>query len=199
MSFFFVILHLSATIKTLCKLKNCTYTVYSTVETCRCPKRLSTFKRPSSLDKGGRGGISEVIGNVIIESCGDCIEHGKSELEFTSVDDGESNVRFPVEVKSPRGSEFSKFVAVLEVPGVLIIKRRDGSEHRISEEVMTSSVFDTWPVIAVSLLMIYFAGVIVWFLVSFIVSFVVFLEVCLIIISSFTVKSSFSHAPNQMQ
>jgi len=105
---------------------------------------------------------------VIIESCGHCIEHGKSELVFTSVDDGESNVRFPVEVKSPRSSEFSKFVAVLEVPGVVIIKRRDGSEHRISEEVMTSSVFDTWPVIAVSLFMIYLTGVIVWFLVSFV-------------------------------
>ena len=143
-------------------------TLNSTVETCRCPNRLSTFKRPSSQDKGGPGGISEVIGNVIIESCGDCMEHGKSVLVFTNIDDGESNVRFPVEVKSPRGSEFSKFVAVLEVPGVLIIKRRDGSAQRISDEVMTSSVFDTWPVIAVSLLMIYFAGVIVWFLVSFI-------------------------------
>ena len=96
------------------------------------------------------------------------MEHGKSVLVFTNIDDGESNVRFPVEVKSPRGNEVSKFVAVLEVPGVLIIKRRDGSAQRMSDEVMTSSVFDTWPVIAVSLLMIYFAGVIVWFLVSFI-------------------------------
>lgn len=96
------------------------------------------------------------------------MEHGKSVLVFTSIDDGESNVRFPVEVTSPRGSDFSKFVAVLEVPGVVIIKRRDGSSKRISEEVMTNSVFDTWPVVVVSLLMIYFAGVTVWFLVSFI-------------------------------
>jgi len=88
-------------------------------------------------------------------------------LVFTSVDDGESNVRFPVEVTSPRGSDFSKFVAVLEVPGVLIIKRRDESTLRVSEKVMTSSVLDTWPVIAVSLLMIYFAGITLWFLVSF--------------------------------
>ena len=139
-----------------------------TAETCRCPKLLSTFKGPSSLDKGGPGGIGEIIGNAIIESCGYCIEHGKSVLVFTSVDDGESNVRFPVEVTSPRGSDFSKFVAVLEVPGVLIIKRRDGSTQRINEEVMTSSVLDTWPVIALSMLMIYFAGVVVWFLVSFI-------------------------------
>lgn len=136
-------------------------------ETCRCRKRLSTFKSPSFLDKGGSGGISEVIGNVIIESCGYCIEHGKSVLVFTSVDDGESNVRFPVEVTSPRGSDFSKFVAVLEVPGVFIIKRRDESTLSVSEKVMTSSVLDTWPVIAVSLLMIYFAGVTLWFLVSF--------------------------------
>lgn len=143
-------------------------TCNSTVETCRCPKNISTFKRPSSLDKGGPGGISEIIGNTIIESCGYCMEHGKSVLVFTSIDDGESNVRFPVEVTSPRGSDFSKFVAVLEVPGVFIIKRRDGSSKRISEEVMTNSVFDTWPVVVVSLLMIYFAGVTVWFLVSFI-------------------------------
>lgn len=88
-------------------------------------------------------------------------------LVFTNVDDGESNVRFPVEVTSPRSSDFSKFVAVLEVPGVLIIKRRDESTLRVSEKVMTSSVLDTWPVIAVSLLMIYFSGVTLWFLVSF--------------------------------
>ena len=152
------------------QLDNCAYTIYtckSTIETCRCPKHVSTFKRPSPLDNGGPGGISEIIGNTIIESCGDCREHGgKSVLVFTSVDDGESDVRFPVEVTSPRGSDFSKFVAVLEVPGVLIIKRREGSAQRISEEVMTSSVFDTWPIVVVSLLMIYFAGVIVWFLVS---------------------------------
>lgn len=104
---------------------------------------------------------------MIIESCGDCAEHGKTELVFTSVDDGESNVRFPVEVTSPRGSDFSKFVAVLEVPGVVVIKRRNESTHRFYDEIMTGSILDAWPVIAVSLFMIYFAGVVVWFLVSF--------------------------------
>lgn len=94
------------------------------------------------------------------------MEHGKTELVFTNVDDGESNLRFPVGVTRPRGSDFSKFVAVLKVPGALVLKRRDESTQRFYEEVMTGSLLDTWPVISLTLLMILLAGVIVWFLVS---------------------------------
>ncbi|XP_078352738.1 uncharacterized protein LOC144637533 isoform X2 [Oculina patagonica] len=133
-------------------------------ETCRCPKYFTSFKSPSSLDDGGPGGISDVIANVIIKSCGDCLTHGKTELLFTTVDDGESNLRFPIGVTSIRGSDYSKFVVVLEVPGVMILKRRDKSTQRFYEEVMTGSLLDTWPVISITLLIMYLAGVIVWFL-----------------------------------
>lgn len=119
------------------------------------------------MDSGKPGGISDVIANVITKSCGVCLAHGKTELVFTSVDDGESTLRFPVGVTSIRSSDFSKFVVVLEVPGVVIIKRRDKSTQRYYEEVMTGSILDTWPVITISLLIIYLAGVIVWYLVSF--------------------------------
>lgn len=80
------------------------------------------FKCLLFLDKGGLGGISEIIGNIIIELCGYCMEYGKFVLVFISIDDGEFNVWFLVEVMSLRGSDFSKFVVVLDVFGVLIIK-----------------------------------------------------------------------------
>ena len=128
---------------------------------------MSTSINPSSLDNGGAGGITSVIGKVITKTCGFCQEHGETRLTFSNKDDGESSLSFPVTVTSPRGSEFSKFVAVLEVPGVLVIKRRDDkSAQRYYEQVITGSVVDTWPVITIILLIIYAAGVIVWFLVS---------------------------------
>ncbi|KAJ7323752.1 hypothetical protein OS493_030876 [Desmophyllum pertusum] len=134
-------------------------------ETCRCQKYFSTSISLSSLDKGGPGGITDVIANSIKKSCGFCQEHGETELIFSKVDDGESNLKFAVAVTNPRGSDFSKFVAVLEVPGVVVIKRRDKSaQHYYDDQVITGSLLDAWPIIAVSLLTIYSAGVIIWFL-----------------------------------
>lgn len=104
---------------------------------------------------------------MITKSCGQCQEHNKTVLVFSNETNEESNLRFPVTVTSPRGSDFAKFIAVLEVPGVVVIKRRDKTSYRFYDEVMTGSVFDIWPVTVVSLLTIYSAGVIIWFLVSF--------------------------------
>ena len=87
-------------------------------------------------------------------------------LVFSNKTDEESNLQFPVTRTGARGSEFSKFISVLEVPGVLVVKRQDNGSSRFYEEIMTGSVFDIWPVFVVSLLTVYSAGVLAWFLVS---------------------------------
>ena len=138
-----------------------------TAETCHCPKYLSTSVRSSPLTKGRPGEITDVIAKVIKKACGVCKEHGGTELNISNSNDKEPSLRFPISLTTPRGSKSSKFVAVLEVPGVLVIKRRgDKSIQRYYEKVMTDSLLDTFLVIILSLLMVYAAGVIIWFLVS---------------------------------
>ena len=56
---------------------------------------------------------------------------------------------------------------VLNVPGLVVLKRRGNkAAQKIYEKVMTGSILDAWPVLAMCVLMIYAVGVIVWFLVS---------------------------------
>ena len=137
-------------------------------ETCRCPKYLSASKSQSSLDQGGNDSksIADIIANTVTKSCGYCQEHNETVLVFSNKTDEESNLQFPVTRTGARGSEFSKFISVLEVPGVLVVKRQDNGSSRFYEEIMTGSVFDIWPVFVVSLLTVYSAGVLAWFLVS---------------------------------
>ncbi|RMX54063.1 hypothetical protein pdam_00013142 [Pocillopora damicornis] len=135
-------------------------------ETCRCPKYLSASKSQSSLDQGGNDSksIADIIANTVTKSCGYCQEHNETVLLFSNKTDEESNLQFPVTRTNSRGSEFSKFISVLEVPGVLAVKRQDNDSSRFYEEIMTGSVFDIWPVFVVSLLTVYSAGVLAWFL-----------------------------------
>ena len=137
-------------------------------ETCRCPKYLSASKSQSSLDQGGNDSksIADIIANTVTKSCGYCQEHNETVLLFSNETDEESNLQFPVTRTNSRGSEFSKFISVLEVPGVLAVKRQDNDSSRFYEEIMTGSVFDIWPIFVVSLLTVYSAGVLAWFLVS---------------------------------
>ena len=137
-------------------------------ETCHCPKYLSTSVSPSSLDKNGPGGLTQVIADAIKKTCGFCKEHGETELIFSTNDNEESSVRFPVSLTNLRARSLSKFVAVLEVPGVAVLKRRgDNSIQQYYEQVMTGSLFDTWPVIIMTVLLMYAVGVIIWFLVRY--------------------------------
>ena len=56
---------------------------------------------------------------------------------------------------------------VLDVPGVAVLKRRgDKAAQRYYEKVMTGSLMDAWPVVTLTVLMVYTMGVMVWFLVS---------------------------------
>lgn len=128
---------------------------------------MSTSLKSSSLVKGGTGGITGVIANIVKKTCGFCKKHGETELVVSKNDTAESSLRFPVTVTSPRGSPFSKFVAVLKVPGIVVLKRRGGSAaQRHNEKVMTGSLLDAWPVITVAVLLMYATGAMLWFLVS---------------------------------
>ena len=138
------------------------------IGTCVCPQYFSVTARPSPLDNGGSRGLTEFIAGNIKKSCGFCKEYGETVLNFSKNNEGESSLTFPVSVTTPRGSKFSKFVAILEVPGVVVIRRRNQakSSQGYYEEIITGSFLDKWSFFTVCLLAMYAAGVILWFLVS---------------------------------
>lgn len=78
-----------------------------------------------------------------------------------------SGVQFPVTLTSLPGESSFTFVPVLNVPGLVVLKRSgDKAAQKFYENVITSSVMGAWPVLAASVLMFYNMGAIVWFLVS---------------------------------
>jgi len=121
------------------------------------------------LEREGKSGIASVIADVVKKTCGTCKEHGQTELIPSNTSDiGDlSGVQFPVTLTSLPGESSFTFVPVLNVPGLVVLKRRGNkAAQKFYEKVITGSVMDAWPVLAVSVLMFYNMGVIVWFLVS---------------------------------
>ncbi|XP_067028632.1 uncharacterized protein [Acropora muricata] len=136
-------------------------------ETCRCPKYLPSATRPSPLEREGKSGIASVIADVVKKTCGTCREHGQTELIPSNTSDiGDlSGVQFPVALTSLPGESSFTFVPVLNVPGLVVLKRRgDKAAQKFYERVITDSVMGAWPVLAASVLMFYNMGAIVWFL-----------------------------------
>ena len=121
------------------------------------------------MEREGKSGIASVIADVVKKTCGTCKEHGQTELIPSNTSDiGDlSGVQFPVTLTSLPGESSFTFVPVLNVPGLVVLKRRGNkAAQKFYEKAITGSVMDAWPVLAVSVLMFYNMGVIVWFLVS---------------------------------
>lgn len=136
----------------------------SVAETCRCEKGFSTALKPTALDENGV--LREIITDVIEQSCGQCQDYGKTQLRIVGENNPESEVSFPVTASSVRVSEFRKYIAVIQVPGMLVIKRRNDNPG-MYQKVLKSSVFDNWPIFVFALLTMILAGMIIWILVSF--------------------------------
>ena len=138
------------------------------VETCRCEKTVSTTLTPSPLDKDGV--LSNIISDVIKKSCGTCQEHGDTELVFqqsSEKGDTEPDLNFPVTASSVRGSQYSKYLPVLEVPGMLVIERHEEVQSEVYQRIVTSSIFDNWPIFVLATVTMMLAGIIIWILVCF--------------------------------
>lgn len=139
------------------------------VETCRCEREVKTALQASSLDKEGK--LGKVISDVIKKTCGHCQEHGETELiiEYFSSEnsDSEPDLSFPVTVSSVRGSQFSKYLPVIQVPGMVVIKRNSLELPGVYQRVVTASIFDSWPIFLFAILSMILAGIVIWILVSF--------------------------------
>ena len=151
------------------------------IETCRCYKHLTTNWRnyPPYVDLKSLSSPGVIIIN---ECCGECRAHGKSELDFSCSGnngtseqnrseylleniDNQTDFSFPVNgyklQNSYRGGlEYSPFV---ESAGVAFLTFQDSSD---AKHAMFVTLEACWPVVVLSLVMAYIAGLIMWLLVS---------------------------------
>ena len=158
------------------------------IETCRCHKHLTTnwrnyppYVNLMSLSSPGVI-IPRLLEEVINECCGECHAHGKSELDFSRSGnngtseqnrseylleniDNQTDFSFPVNgyrlQNSYRGGlGYSPFV---ESAGVAFLTFQDSSD---AKHAMFVTLEACWPVVVLSLVMAYIAGLIMWLLVS---------------------------------
>ncbi|CAH3152802.1 unnamed protein product, partial [Pocillopora meandrina] len=155
-------------------------------ETCRCYKHLTTNWRnyPPYVDLKSLSSpgviIPRLLEEVINECCGECRAHGKSELDFSRSGnngtseqnrseylleniDNQTDFSFPVNgyklQNSYRGGlEYSPFV---ESAGVAFLTFQDSSD---AKHAMFVTLEACWPVVVLSLVMAYIAGLIMWLL-----------------------------------
>lgn len=138
-------------------------------EKCDCPETLQVVANPSHLDEHHDvGSLAALIESLIIDACGIC-EHyengGKTKINRTSAED--TNITFPV-IRYLDGAEStteSRFVTVIEVPGLAVIHRKPEKKLGFYEEVMGSSVVNSWPIFAIFGTMTLAAGMLIWILV----------------------------------
>ena len=104
-----------------------------------------------------------MISNLLIDTCGDCEEYNKTKLVYSNESQSDEFV-FPVSKTSYGFSAYSKFIPVIHVPGVVVLKRKGGLSM-ILTEAASDSVLQSWPIPVVTILMAMLAGIIMWFLV----------------------------------
>lgn len=105
--------------------------------------------------------------NLVAEVCGFCHVYGKTNLIKATLSQGDVDINFPVVISHDYASAESKFVAVIQVPGLALIQRKSEPDLGFYEKVMASSVSSSWPVFAISGVMTLLAGLLIWVLVSF--------------------------------
>lgn len=106
---------------------------------------------------------------MIIDACGICENYengGKTKINRTILAE-DADIKFPI-IKYLDGAESStesRFVAVIEVPGLAVIQRKRKKQLGFYEEVMGSSVVNSWPIFAIFGTMTLAAGMMIWILV----------------------------------
>jgi len=105
-----------------------------------------------------------VISKLLIDSCGECEEYNKTKLVYSNESQSDEFV-FPVTKTSYGLSAYSKFIPVIQVPGVVVVTRKGGLSDILSEAA-SESVLQSWPIPVLTILMAMLAGIIMWFFVS---------------------------------
>lgn len=135
-------------------------------ETCTCAEYITVPSRPNVPDSeldSITSGLTKVISKLLIDSCGECEEYNKTKLVYSNESQSDEFV-FPVTKTSYGLSAYSKFIPVIQVPGVVVVTR-NGDLSDILSEAASESVLQSWPIPVLTILIAMLAGIIMWFLV----------------------------------
>jgi len=124
-----------------------------------------TYAQSPFTDSSGFNSLVSVINDLLNTTCGACDEHTNT----TSVPADivvEEKISFPVTKTQAFGdTEYSKFIPVINVPGILVIGKK-GTDRGFLTKVVANSIFYSWPVFVLALVTALLAGIIIWILVS---------------------------------
>ena len=133
--------------------------------TCTCAEFITVSSTPKLQDSDLNvitSGLTKVISDLLIDTCGTCEEY-KTKLIYSNKSHG-NEVVFPVTKTSYGQSAYSKFVPVIKVPGVVVITRKTDLSMVLTQ-VASGSVLQSWPISVVTIVMAMLAGIVIWFLV----------------------------------
>ena len=137
------------------------------IETCACAEFITVPSQPNVLDSevdSIASGLTKVMSDLLIDTCGECEEYNKTKLVYSNESQSDEFV-FPVTKTSYAQSAYSKFIPVIQVPGVVVVTRK-GELSMILTEAASDSVLQSWPIPVVTILMAMLAGIVMWFLVG---------------------------------
>ena len=158
-------------------------------ETCNCFPKLFTnwwsnapyVDNPLSLNKTGM--LPTILRNVVKTCCGECGAHGRTVIDFkrtasdaraeksglvdfqTHIGEG-AELSFPVYgfMHQKYYMDIYGFVPIVQSPGVALITI--GDEEGTAAMVLIRSLALCWPILFLSVIMLWMFGVLMWFLVS---------------------------------
>lgn len=136
-------------------------------ETCNCPETLEVVAHPSSFDAKGKSTLRQTIEELVLEACGECHTHEDKTTRLISADrEDDADLTFPIVkfVESAQEASGTKFVAVLHVPGLVVLERKTEKELGAYEKVMANCVVNSWPIYAIFGVMTLAAALLIWIL-----------------------------------
>ena len=106
---------------------------------------------------------------MVLEACGECHTHENKTTRLISADrEDDADLTFPIVkfVESAQEASGTKFVAVLHVPGLVVLERKTEKELGAYEKVMANCVVNSWPIYAIFGVMTLAAALLIWILVG---------------------------------
>ena len=108
-----------------------------------------------------------ILRKLILEACGTCDAFQQPEFRVNSAQSSEFT--FPVtriEGAPTIDAEGGKFLPIIDVPGIVLLRKPVVVRHEGYVRVAQQSLWDSWPIFALSSVMAILAGIIMWILVS---------------------------------
>lgn len=168
--------------------------VYSLItETCNCYRKLYTnywlnppYVASIGSDDNVTGIFPPILYLVVRSCCGECRQHGYTVIDYRTAGDNASAIKntekrvreliddmtelsFPVYGRMEQ-TEYSNeygFAPLVQSAGVAFIVT--GDEPGAAALMLVKAVFDLWPLIVTVFISAFFAGIVMWLLVSFLI------------------------------